>query len=577
MTSARAGAATFAAVISLGLAAASSAAAADWTLVTGTNSGTVSRVDAATGAGLGPGTTVGGSVKSIAISPDGTTAYAVVDSPDSVSKISLATGVVEATIPLSGQPYGIAISPDGSTAFVTELNGDAVVPIDLATDTAETPIPVGSNLAGIAITPDGRTLYVTELFNDVVVPIDVATRVVGAGIGTGNGPLQIAITPNGTTAYVTDSGATTLSAIDLASDTALAPITIGPGLFGLAISPDGATAYVTLVSGDEVAPVTLATGAVGSLIPVQGSAVVGVTFGPDGQTAYAIDDTTTGATPIDVGTGTPGTPFPVGSAPSAIAITPDQAPTASFTVAPDGLTPTFNGSASSSPVGSIASYAWNFGDGTTQTTTTPTVEHLYAAPGTYTVRLTVTNTAGTSTTQVFTGQTVSREGGPSATTAQAVNVVPSFGPGPSLFDGISALRASTHRVSLTGSLVRGRCVATTSADRDAPSCRLAIDVRLRYTLQGTATRWPVSLTIARLVPGQRIGRRCVAATAANHRHGSRCTRVERLKGAVERRVGLGTHTLTFRGVIGGHRLGPGTYRLTVSGVTGKSVLLTFVR
>ena len=63
------------------------------------------------------------------------------------------------------------------------------------------------------------------------------------------------------------------------------------------------------------------------------------------------------------------------------------------------------------------------GDGvTTATTTTATATHSYVNPGTYTVTLTVTDSAGTSTAQVFTCQTVSRNGGPSATTSQLVTI-----------------------------------------------------------------------------------------------------------------------------------------------------------
>ena len=54
-----------------------------------------------------------------------------------------------------------------------------------------------------------------------------------------------------------------------------------------------------------------------------------------------------------------------------------------------------------------------------------------------TTSLTETDTAGTSTTRVFTGQTVSRNGGPSATTGHSVSVSPPLGfvtaPGPITF------------------------------------------------------------------------------------------------------------------------------------------------
>ena len=114
--------------------------------------------------------------------------------------------------------------------------------------------------------------------------------------------------------------------------------------------------------------------------------------------------------------------LPAGSTPLGMAISPDQAPTARFTTTVRGQTVTFDGSSSTSPFGGIATYAWNFGDGTSQTVTTPQVSHTYSRNGAFTVTLTVTNTQGTSTTQTFTGQTVSNNGGPSATTSQQVTI-----------------------------------------------------------------------------------------------------------------------------------------------------------
>jgi PKD repeat protein len=75
-----------------------------------------------------------------------------------------------------------------------------------------------------------------------------------------------------------------------------------------------------------------------------------------------------------------------------VAATVNQAPTASFTFACTDLACNFDGASSSDPDGSIAGYAWNFGDGATATGMTAT--HTYAAAGTYSVTLTVTDDLG---------------------------------------------------------------------------------------------------------------------------------------------------------------------------------------
>lgn len=74
----------------------------------------------------------------------------------------------------------------------------------------------------------------------------------------------------------------------------------------------------------------------------------------------------------------------------------NQAPAARFTASPtSGVAPlkvTFDASGSSDPDGSIASYSWDFGDGSSGSGVK--VEHTYQSAGNYTVRLTVTDNGG---------------------------------------------------------------------------------------------------------------------------------------------------------------------------------------
>jgi hypothetical protein len=67
-------------------------------------------------------------------------------------------------------------------------------------------------------------------------------------------------------------------------------------------------------------------------------------------------------------------------------------PTATFTASCGGLSCTVDASGSTDPDGSIASYAWTFGDGTTGTGSTAT--HAYGAAGTYQITLTLTDNRG---------------------------------------------------------------------------------------------------------------------------------------------------------------------------------------
>lgn len=74
----------------------------------------------------------------------------------------------------------------------------------------------------------------------------------------------------------------------------------------------------------------------------------------------------------------------------------NQPPVASFTSSCSGLTCSFNASGSQDPDGTIVSYQWNWGDGTSKTDTTPTDSHTYATtnPNGYQVTLTVTDNDG---------------------------------------------------------------------------------------------------------------------------------------------------------------------------------------
>jgi DNA-binding beta-propeller fold protein YncE len=450
-----------------GSLAASPAAAASppaWTAYVVSNAtDTVIPVNTATDA-VGAPIAVGSGPSAIAITPDATTAYVTDEgttntAPGFVTPIDLSTNTPGVAIPVGSGPDAIAITPNGSTAYVGNYNDDTVTPVNLMTNAAGTPIPVGGAPTSIAITPDGTTAYVGRAYESGI-QLDLSTNSTQGGVSPSG--FASAITPNGATVVGTSPQYNNVDVVNPATDTGTTVAALNDPE-GVAITPDGSKAYVAYspftTNKGALLPIPIAdTNAPGTPINLGTNSAYAVAITPDGSTAFVTDLTGGNLVPVDLASGTAGAPISLGSEgtnPIAIAITPDQAPIAHLHVTILGnLTDSFDASASTVAYGSIASYAWNFGDGTTETTTTPTVTHTYAQGDSNQVAsVTETSSTGTSTSEVFTGQTASESGGPQATAMATVYL----DPGDSFYPTVSAVTpdiGSTNgptTVTITGS------------------------------------------------------------------------------------------------------------------------------
>ncbi len=118
---------------------------------------------------------------------------------------------------------------------------------------------------------------------------------------------------------------------------------------------------------------------------------------------------------------------------------PNQAPLAAFTGSCTDLSCSFDGSGSSDPDGTIASYSWDFGDAQSGAGANPT--HVYGAANSYDVTLTVTDDLGAtnSVTQSFTVSDGSNQAPVAAFTGDCTDLSCSFdGSGSSDPDGTIA-------------------------------------------------------------------------------------------------------------------------------------------
>lgn len=379
----------------------------------------------------------------VAITPNGETAYVVNFGSDNVTPINIATNTATpagAWITVGSLPDAIAITPNGKTAYVANSGDGTISKIALSTGQVLATLTVGGSPSGIAISPDGLTAYVTNNapgFNNLI-PIDLSNDVVEPGVPAGTDPLSIAVTPDGQAALVVDRGSNIVPGAVTPVDIAVYPPTTGTAVAvgndpsGVAISSDGADAYVTNTADGTLSQIALTNDVAGTVTTSNaGTDPDGVAVTPDGKTAYVADDAPGASTSVGsvselglpTAAGVP-TPIAVAAGPSSIAITPDQAPVAVLhvTPAPSTETTVFDASESTFPSTLGASYSWDFGDGTSATTTTNVTTHVYAEGGDYTASVSITDADGTSVSQAFTGQTVSLNGGPSATASQSVDI-----------------------------------------------------------------------------------------------------------------------------------------------------------
>jgi YVTN family beta-propeller protein len=370
---------------------------------------------------------VGSKPQEIAISPDGTRAYVANAGAGTVSVIDTQTNqTVGGAIGVGVFPYAIAITPDGRHAYVVNNGSKSVSVIDTSTNqVVGSPIEtLDPNPIAIAITPDGRHAYVVNNDAQSVSVIDTQTnQIIGTPIGVGKNPVGIAITPDGRRAYVVNEGS--VSVIDTGTNSTVGPAIVVPaGGEWIAITPDGRHAYVPASTNKVVVIDTQANQASATTIGV-GTEPEGIAIAPDGRHAYVTNTGSADVSVIDTQTNQAAAmTIGVGTHPTGIAVTPDQGPVASFkeTASRPGVRVPIDASGSSDPDGTIAGYAWNFGDGHSASDGGARPAHAYAKPGRYQVTLTVTDQEGCSTAFVFTGQTAYCNGGPRASQARTVHV-----------------------------------------------------------------------------------------------------------------------------------------------------------
>jgi len=227
----------------------------------------------------------------IAISPDGTTAYAVLDNNNTLTKIDLtaSTPTQGAEIRVENVPHSVVISPDGTTAYVSNEGGHVATASTFQEYSNGTPI--------IANVVTGATASGT------VSVVDLPTFTVIRNIGTGLHPTGMAFW--GKYLLVACAYSDSLSVIDTSINFDVGQIKLGlpigvPGEAGpaygggpnsIAVDNVNNIAYVALYNANAIAVVSLSGtgGSIVGMIPVAYAPSSVVLDAADGELLVAND------------------------------------------------------------------------------------------------------------------------------------------------------------------------------------------------------------------------------------------------------------------------------------------------
>jgi YVTN family beta-propeller protein len=199
----------------------------------------------------------------IAISPDGSTAYVVLDNNDTLTKINLSSPQEGPEIRVGNVPHSVVISPDGTTAYVSNEAGRVPKKNDFQGYSNGTPV--------VAQYPTGATSTGT------VSVVNLSSFTVTSNINVGLHPTGMAFW--GTDLLVANAYSDSISVIDTTKNKVTQTINlalgiavpgeavVGAGPNSIAVDAVNNIAYVALYNANAIAVVNLATSTVSGLIP----------------------------------------------------------------------------------------------------------------------------------------------------------------------------------------------------------------------------------------------------------------------------------------------------------------------
>ena len=192
---------------------------------------------------------VGSTPPHVVFNPEGTTAYATLQTGQALAVVDVASNRRTAKVPLASDGFNLIVSPNGRRVYVTTANGTLYV-ITAITNQVVTTLFVGAAANGLAWSPDGSVLYVSSRDAGTVVAINRSTNTITRTYTVGGMPQRLVVAPDGSELYVANE-VSGLDVVKVASG-AVTSIPFGTAGYGVGLTPGGGRLYVTLPQAGEV-------------------------------------------------------------------------------------------------------------------------------------------------------------------------------------------------------------------------------------------------------------------------------------------------------------------------------------
>jgi len=194
-----------------------------------------------------------GSLRDLALSPDGETLVADSENPNQITFISTETRAAIGTVEVGKAPGPLAILPDNSKVFVADTGEEKISAARMATRQLLVHIEIGTRPTALLVKPDGGEIFAFAAQSSTMVIMDAFHDNVEQTFPLGRDAVAGVFRQDMSVLYIANAGDGSVLALDVQTREVLASTHVGMEPRALALTPDQRLLVVADRAGSSLA------------------------------------------------------------------------------------------------------------------------------------------------------------------------------------------------------------------------------------------------------------------------------------------------------------------------------------